>query len=380
MRMLCRLLIVALVLAPAAALANVTVTDWRGVAVTAAEGRVDSDGVEIVFHTAGEGPLVVFVHSISGPWFDWRHQFVALSEHYRVAVMSTRGTNRSGKPQGVEHYTMAKISGDIAAIIRHLGEEKAIIVGQDSGGFYAWHFAMTHPEQTERLVSIGTIHPAGLIRELASNPEQQQASMFQRGMQENPDAPTAYGERIRSTLPRPGDTPELAELRAAAYERLDVESVANFYKANWPRAAVHARDQGLRFPHRRVPGGPGADAARLRQGQPPVHVRDPQRHLALGRRAADAHGPARHRPRPAHAGARDRHAGDSRVARRGVAASRRTRRAGRQDRSAPAAGPAATAAVQRLSNRTQWRSSRLSVRLTGSSMISGRGAMWLAMA
>ena len=247
MRILCRLLIVAVVLAPAAALANVTVTDWRGQAVTVTEGKVDSDGVEIVYHTAGEGPLVVFVHSISGPWFDWRHQLVALSAHYRVAVMSTRGTDRSGKPQGVEHYTMAKISGDIAAIIDHLGAEKAIVVGQDSGGFYAWHFAMTHPEQTERLVSIGTIHPAGLIRELAASPEQQQASMFQRGMQENPGAPAAYGERIRGTLPRPGDTPELAELRAAAYERLDVESIGNFYKANWPRPPFTLETQGFGF-------------------------------------------------------------------------------------------------------------------------------------
>ncbi len=247
MKMLCRLLIVAIVLVPAAALANVTVTDWRGASVAVTEGSVDSDGVEIVYHTAGEGPLVVFVHSISGPWFDWRHQLVALSEHYRVAVMSTRGTNKSGKPQGVEHYAMAKISGDIAAIIRHLGEEKAIVVGQDSGGFYAWHFAMTHPEMTERLVSVGTIHPAGLIRELASNPEQRQASTFQRGMQENPDAPAAYGERVRSAPARPGDTPELAELRAAAYDRLDVESVANFYRANWPRSPVTLETEGFGF-------------------------------------------------------------------------------------------------------------------------------------
>jgi pimeloyl-ACP methyl ester carboxylesterase len=250
--MLCGLLIIVAAITvaaitPTAALANATVTDWRGTAVSFTEGSVDSDGVEIVFHTAGEGPLVVFVHSISGPWFDWRHQLVALSEHYRVAVMSTRGTDKSGKPKGVEHYTMAKISGDIDAIIRHFGEEKAIVVGQDSGGFYAWHFAMTYPERTERLVSIGTIHPAGLIRELASNPEQQQASMFQRGMQENPDAPAAYGERIRSAPARPGDTPELAELRAAAYDRLDVESVANFYKANWPRPPFSLETEGFGF-------------------------------------------------------------------------------------------------------------------------------------
>ena len=244
MKMLCRLLIVAIVLVPAAALADVTVTDWRGASVAVTEGSVDSDGVEIVYHTAGEGPLVVFVHSISGPWFDWRHQLVALSEHYRVAVMSTRGTNKSGKPQGVEHYAMAKISGDIAAIIRHLGEEKAIVVGQDSGGFYAWHFAMTHPEMTERLVSVGTIHPAGLIRELASNPEQRQASMFQRGMQENP----GRSRRVRRAGPqRTGPAGRYARAGRAACGRVRPPGRRvgrELLQGQLAAVAGHARDRG----------------------------------------------------------------------------------------------------------------------------------------
>ena len=249
MRIWLGLLTAALVaFATAGVAADVTVEDWRGESVTAREGSVDSDGVNIVFHSAGEGPLVVFVHSIVGPWFDWRNQMVALSEHYRVVAMSTRGTDKSDKPTGVENYTMAKISGDIAAIIDHFGEERAIIVGQDSGGFYAWHFAMTHPDRTERLISLGTVHPAGLIRELASDPEQQQASMFQRGMQENPNAAADFGARLRAGAAQGagGDDP-LASLRAEAIERLDPESVVNFYKANWPRPPFSLETEGFGF-------------------------------------------------------------------------------------------------------------------------------------
>ena len=190
---------------------------------------------------------MVFVHSIVGPWFDWRNQMVALSEHYRVVAMSTRGTDKSDKPTGVENYTMAKISGDIAAIIDHFGEERAIVVGQDSGGFYAWHFAMTHPDKTERLISLGTVHPAGLIRELASDPEQQQASMFQRGMQENPNAAADFGARMRAGAAQGGGGDPLAALRAEAIERLDAESVVNFYKANWPRTPVSLETEGFGF-------------------------------------------------------------------------------------------------------------------------------------
>ena len=90
-----------------------TLTDWMGRSATFEKGEVDSDGVTIVYHAAGEGPLVVFVHSITGPWFDFRHQMVALSERYRVVSMSTRGTDESGKPEGVEHYASARIADDI---------------------------------------------------------------------------------------------------------------------------------------------------------------------------------------------------------------------------------------------------------------------------
>ena len=240
-------LVAVLGLVPAVAAAQVTITDWRGESLTVEEGAVDSDGVRIVYHTAGEGPLVVFVHSITGPWFDWRHQLVGLSKHYRVVAMSTRGTDRSDKPEGVEHYAMAKISSDIAAIVDHFEDEKAIVVGQDSGGFYAWHFAMTYPEKTARLVSVGTIHPAGLIRELVSNTEQQQSSMFQRGMQENPNAAADFGARMRSRPASPDDTPELAELRREAYERLYPESIVNFYKANWPPRPFTLETRGFGF-------------------------------------------------------------------------------------------------------------------------------------
>lgn len=228
-------------------MADVTLSDWRGRSASFTEASVDSNGVKVVYHTAGDGPLVIFVHSITGPWFDFRHQMVALSEHYRVVAMSTRGTDKSDKPVGVEHYTSAKIAGDINAIIDHFGEDKAIIIGQDSGGLHAWHFAMTYPERTDRLVSLGSIHPAGLIRELASNPAQQRASTFQRGMQENPDAGAAFGERLRNRRPSASEPAELAALRTEAYERLDPESVVNFYKANWPRSPVTMETEGFGF-------------------------------------------------------------------------------------------------------------------------------------
>ena len=225
-------------LAPSLAAAQVTVTDWRGETIDATAGSVDSGGVKIVYHTAGEGPLVIFVHGVASPWHDYRNQIPMLAGKYRVVSMSTRGTDMSDKPSGYEHYATARIADDIGAIIEHFGEDKATIVGQDSGGLHAWYFAMTRPEQTERLISLGSVHPAGLIRELIDNPDQQKASAFQWGMQENPEAGRDFGEAVRNSPVDPNEPANLAQLRQEANQRLDAESVVGFYKMNWPARPV----------------------------------------------------------------------------------------------------------------------------------------------
>ena len=155
--------------------------------------------------------------------------------------MSTRGTQESDKPKGYEHYATARIADDVSAIIEHFGAEKATIVGQDSGGLHAWHFAMTHPEQTERLISIGSVHPAGLVRELIDNPDQQKGSAFQWNMQENPTAGEDFYATLNKGPSMAADSSEpanLVELRNAANKQIDPDSIVGFYKSNWPARPV----------------------------------------------------------------------------------------------------------------------------------------------
>jgi pimeloyl-ACP methyl ester carboxylesterase len=39
------------------------------------------------------------------------------------------------------------------------GEDKAVIVGHDWGGTIAWHFAMSMPKMTEKLIIVNLPHP-----------------------------------------------------------------------------------------------------------------------------------------------------------------------------------------------------------------------------
>ena len=60
------IMLVAMLFAPSAAVADDTITDWEGTSATLMEGDVDSDGVAIHYHTVGEGPLIVMVHGLGG--------------------------------------------------------------------------------------------------------------------------------------------------------------------------------------------------------------------------------------------------------------------------------------------------------------------------
>src|SRR5205814_4225340 len=138
-------------------------------------GYADSNGVKIHYAALGDkkNPLIVMIHGFPDFWYTWRDQMEALSKDYYCVAIDQRGYNLSDKPKGVENYDMRLLIGDVAAVIKHLGRERAIIVGHDWGGMVAWQLAMNVPQMVDRLIILNLPHPRGLTRELANNPAQQ---------------------------------------------------------------------------------------------------------------------------------------------------------------------------------------------------------------
>ena len=129
---------------------------------------VSEGGVKIHYASLGNGPLVVMIHGFPDFWYSWRHQMAALSDTFQVVAIDQRGYNLSDKPKGVESYDMRLLVGDVAAVIRHLGRDKATIVGHDWGGVVAWQFAMNLPQMTENLVILNLPHPQRPVARAAS--------------------------------------------------------------------------------------------------------------------------------------------------------------------------------------------------------------------
>ena len=201
-------------------------------------GHADSDGVKIHYASLGEGALVVMIHGFPDFWYTWRDQMDALSSDFKVVALALRGYNRSDKPEGVEQYRMPLLVADVAAVIRHHGEDSAIVVGHDWGGIVAWTFALTRPAMTERLVILNLPHPNGLSRELRTNPEQYEHSSYARTFQEKgPDAPDVFFGRPMTPQTLSGwvKDPAARERYVEAFERSDFTAMLNYYKANYPR-------------------------------------------------------------------------------------------------------------------------------------------------
>jgi epoxide hydrolase 4 len=201
-------------------------------------GYADNNGVKIHYVTTGEGPLVVMIHGFPDFWYTWRHQMAGLKDSFKVVAIDQRGYNRSGQPEGVEAYAMANLVGDVAAVIKHLGRDKATIVGHDWGGAVAWQVAFNLPQMTERLIILNLPHPRGMGRELANNPEQQANSGYARKFQEGKptDPDIMFGGPMNPDTLSGWVKDEQARLHyKEAFARSSFDGMLNFYKANYPR-------------------------------------------------------------------------------------------------------------------------------------------------
>jgi epoxide hydrolase 4 len=197
----------------------------------------DNDGVKIHYASLGEGPLVVFVHGFPDYWYSWRHQMAGLADRFRVLAMDQRGYNDSDAPADPAAYDMPNLVGDVAAVIRHAGAERATIVGHDWGGMVAWQFAFNLPQMTERLVILNLPHPRGMARELAANPAQRADSAYaQRFREGSPDDPDILfgGPMTAEALAGWVSDPAARAHYVEAFRRSDFAAMLNYYKRNYP--------------------------------------------------------------------------------------------------------------------------------------------------
>ncbi|WP_158887602.1 alpha/beta fold hydrolase [Amycolatopsis anabasis] len=122
---------------------------------------VSANGIRLHIAEAGTGPTVLLLHGFAEFWWAWRHQLPALADAgFHAVAADLRGYGDSDKPpRGYDAWTLA---GDVAGLVRALGQRRAHLVGHAWGGLLAWTAAALHPRVVSSVTVLGGAHPLAL--------------------------------------------------------------------------------------------------------------------------------------------------------------------------------------------------------------------------
>lgn len=102
-----------------------------------------TNGIEINYEIAGEGPWVTLSHSLACNLHMWDEQMAGLTKKYKVLRFDTRGHGLSGAPPGP--YSLEQMADDVKGMLDALGIRQTHWVGLSMGGMIGETFALKYP-------------------------------------------------------------------------------------------------------------------------------------------------------------------------------------------------------------------------------------------
>src|SRR5262249_37359161 len=111
---------------------------------------IDAGDVRLHAVVGGEGPPLLLVHGWPQTWYAWRLVMPALARDFEVIAVDQRGIGLSDKPD--DGCAVARLAGDLVALMDALGHERFALYGTDTGMPIAHALAADSPERVERLI------------------------------------------------------------------------------------------------------------------------------------------------------------------------------------------------------------------------------------
>ena len=121
--------------------------------------RVRTDGAELEYEVSGTGEPVVFIHgAFIADTFRPLLAEPSLAGRYRLILYHRRGYAGSSRASGP--VSVAQQAADCRALLRHLGVERAHVVGHSYGGAVALQLALDAPDVVH---SLALLEPALMV-------------------------------------------------------------------------------------------------------------------------------------------------------------------------------------------------------------------------
>jgi pimeloyl-ACP methyl ester carboxylesterase len=105
--------------------------------------------------SGGSGPPVVFSHGLFMDHEMFAPQVEALKSKYRCITWDERG-HAGTASETLAPFSYYDSANDLAALLKHLGIERAVLAGMSQGGFLSLRCALTRPEIVRALILIDT--------------------------------------------------------------------------------------------------------------------------------------------------------------------------------------------------------------------------------
>lgn len=112
-------------------------------------GYLQTKGAKLYYEVVGEGYPVVLVHAGVADHTMWDDQMEEFTRLYRVIRYDTRVFGKS-VTEDVEFSN----TDDLFELLKHIGVQRAHLVGNSRGGTIALDFALEHPEMVSALVLV----------------------------------------------------------------------------------------------------------------------------------------------------------------------------------------------------------------------------------
>jgi pimeloyl-ACP methyl ester carboxylesterase len=140
------------------------------------------DGTAYALHGRLDAPLVVLIHGLGLTHEVWDQMVPALAPQFCVLTYDMLG---HGQTPSRPNPDLAALAAQLAALLDHLGRDKAALVGFSLGGMIARRFAQDYPARTQALAILHSPHRRS---------DAAQAAIVARVMQADSQGPSATVE------------------------------------------------------------------------------------------------------------------------------------------------------------------------------------------